>query len=181
VDDNDNDGAISPGDKIRYTIIASNVGQQDIPTGGVSIRDTLDIDVSYVADSMIYDVPETGESTSISGSSFPLADDGLPSKFLFLKRGGTHEISFEVIINNADSMLAGKDTIYNEGTVTFGAADFPFRLEFKMFEALVDIEKSYYMGFGPESQCADATLVTGGRRRCHVLFQSHEYWYSLFG
>jgi uncharacterized repeat protein (TIGR01451 family) len=161
VDDNDNDGAISPGDKIRYTIIASNVGQQDIPTGGVTIRDTLDPDVSYVADSMIYDVPETGESTPISGSPFPLAGDGLPSQFPFLKRGGTHEISFEVIINDADSMLVGKDTIYNEGTVTFGAADVPFRLEFKMFEALVDIEKSYFMGFGPAIQCSEATLVTG--------------------
>jgi uncharacterized repeat protein (TIGR01451 family) len=161
VDDNDNDGAISPGDKIRYTIIASNVGQQDIPTGSVTIRDTLDPDVSYVADSMIYDVPETGESIPISGSSFPLAGNGLPSQFLFHKRGGTHEISFEVIIDSADSMLVGKNTIYNEGTVTFGAADVPFQLEFTMFEALVDIEKSFYVGFGPESQCSEATLVTG--------------------
>ena len=132
VDDNDNDGAISPGDKIRYTIIASNVGQQDIPTGGVSIRDTLDIDVSYVADSMIYNVPGTGESTSISGTSFPLAGDGLPSQFVFLKRGGTHEISFEVIINTADSMLVGKDTIYNEGSVTFGGAVVVYELETRL-------------------------------------------------
>jgi hypothetical protein len=47
---------------------------------------------------------------------------------------GAHEISFEVIINDDDSMLLGKDTIYNEGTVTFGIASvLPFRLEFCMF------------------------------------------------
>jgi uncharacterized repeat protein (TIGR01451 family) len=132
VDDNDNDGAISPGDKIRYTIIASNVGQQDIPAGGVTIRDTLDIDVSYVADSMIYDVSGTDESTSISGSSFPLAGDGLPSQFVFRKRGGTHEISFEVIINNADSMLVGKDTIYNNGSISFGGAVVAYELETRL-------------------------------------------------
>jgi uncharacterized repeat protein (TIGR01451 family) len=161
VDDNDNDGQIGPGDKIRYTIIASNVGQQDIPTGGVTIQDTLDPDVSYVADSMRYEVPGTGESAPISGSSFRLAGDGLPSHFPFLKRGGTHEISFEVIINDADSILLDKDTIYNEGTVTFGVANVPFRLEFRLFEALIDIEKTFYMGHGTESQCSESKLWTG--------------------
>jgi uncharacterized repeat protein (TIGR01451 family) len=132
VDDNDNNGEISPGDKILYTIVVSNVGQQDIPTGGVTIKDTLDPEVTYVADSMIYNVPETDESAPISGSSFPLAGDGLPSQFVFRKRGGTHEISFEVIINNADSMLVGKDTIYNNGSISFGGAVVAYELETRL-------------------------------------------------
>jgi hypothetical protein len=81
---------------------------------------------------MIYNVPETDESAPISGSSFPLAGDGLPSQFVFRKRGGTHEISFEVIINNADSMLVGKDTIYNNGSISFGGAVVAYELETRL-------------------------------------------------
>jgi uncharacterized repeat protein (TIGR01451 family) len=155
VDDNDNDGQISSGDKIKYTIVASNVGQQDIPTGGVTIKDTLDPDVSYVPDSMRYEVPETGESAVISGSSFLLASDGLPSQFPFLKRGGTAEISFDVTINEAESI--NKDTIYNEGTVTFGTANVPFRLELRLAaEALIAIEKTVYMGHGDKCHGNDS-------------------------
>jgi uncharacterized repeat protein (TIGR01451 family) len=135
VDDNDNDGQISSGDKIKYTIVPSNVGEQDIPPGCVTIQDTLDPDVSYVPNPMRYEVPETGESALVSGSSFPLAGGGLPSQFTFLMRGGTAEISFDVTINEAAESIneaaesINKDTIYNELAVTFDTANFPFRLE----------------------------------------------------
>jgi uncharacterized repeat protein (TIGR01451 family) len=145
--DNDNDGQISSGDKIKYTIVASNVGQQDIPAGGVTIKDTLDPDMSYVPNSMRYEVTGTGESTLISGSSFPLAGDGLPSQLPFLKSGETAQISFDVTINDAESTY--KDTIYTEGTVTFGTATVPFRLELRLaVAALISIEKTVYMGHG---------------------------------
>jgi uncharacterized repeat protein (TIGR01451 family) len=164
IGDTDNSGNISPGDKIKYTIVVSNVGQNDIPTGGVTIQDTLDTDVTYVANSMLYSVPETGESASISGSSFPLAGDGLPSMFPFLKRGGTHEISFEVIINDAGTI--NKGSILNTGTVTFGnggsAGYAPFMLETPLeFEADIVIEKTVYMGHGAASDCNGENLLAG--------------------
>jgi uncharacterized repeat protein (TIGR01451 family) len=160
VDDNDNDGEISPGDKIKYTIVISNVGQQDIPTGGVTIKDTLDPAVTYVADSMIYDVPETDETAPISGSSFPLAGDGLPSQFPFLKRGGTHEISFEVVINSAGYIV--QDTIYNNGSISFGGAVVKYSLETRLaFTAKIDIEKTVYLGHNGLVSCNGEELVAG--------------------
>jgi uncharacterized repeat protein (TIGR01451 family) len=167
VDDNDNDGEISPGDKIRYTIVVSNVGQQDIPKGGVTIKDTLDSDVSYVPNSITYEVPETGDSTVIKGSSFPLAGDGLASRFPFLKRGGTAEISYEVTINGAESI--SKDTLINEGTVTFGSEEVPvaFRTALRLAPApassdtSITIEKTVYAGHGSESKGNGSKVLTG--------------------
>jgi uncharacterized repeat protein (TIGR01451 family) len=162
VDDNDNNGEISPGDKIMYTIIVSNVGQQDIPTGAVNIKDTLDAAVTYVADSLEYNVPETGEKATITGSSFPLAGDGLPSQFPFLKRGGTAEISFEVVINDGE-LISEDGAIYNNGSVSFGSAGkatYGLRTVLK-FEADIDIEKTVYMGHNGKVSCNGEELVTG--------------------
>jgi uncharacterized repeat protein (TIGR01451 family) len=160
VDDKDNDGEISPGDKIKYTIVVSNVGQQDIPAGAVTIKDTLDPAVTYVADSMFYDVPETGETAYISGSSFPLAGGGLPSQFPFLKRGGTHEISFEVLIDSADYIV--QDAIYNNGSISFGGAVVNYSLKTILaFTADIDIEKTVYLGHNGLASCNGEELVTG--------------------
>jgi uncharacterized repeat protein (TIGR01451 family) len=162
VDDNDNDGQISPGDKIKYTIVLSNVGQQDIPTGGVTIKDTLDSDASYVPNSTRYDVPETGESAIIDGASFPFAGDGLTSRFPFLKRGGTAEISYEVTINDAVSI--NNDILVNEGTITFGSNNVPvpFRTELRLAPApAITIEKTVYAGHGSESTGNGSKVLTG--------------------
>jgi uncharacterized repeat protein (TIGR01451 family) len=165
VDDNDNDGNISPGDKIKYTIVVSNVGQNDVPVGGVTVKDTLDPDVTFVADSMQYSVPETGDFVPISGAAFPLAGDGINSKFKFLKRGGTHEISFEVTINDAATVT--KDTIFNTGTVTFGSGGggfAPFTLNIRLgfsASAEIDIDKSVYLGQRGPSACNGASLLVG--------------------
>jgi uncharacterized repeat protein (TIGR01451 family) len=165
VDDNDNYGQISPGDKIKYTIVVSNVGQQDIPTGSVTIKDTLDSDVSYVPNTTRYEVPETGESAIISGWTFPLDGDGFASRFPFLKRGGTAEISYEVTINDAKSI--NKETLVNEGFLvdTFGTENIPvpFRTELRLAvaPASIDIEKTVYTGHGTESQCNGLKLLTG--------------------
>lgn len=131
VEDNDNSGGISPGDMIRYTILLSNVGQVDVPVGGLIVKDTLDADVSYVGSSMKYSVPASGEvvavSDSPSGTKFPLDGEGITNKFKFARRGGTHEISFLVIIN--DDISIGKKRIINTGAVSFGLQNVPFVLE----------------------------------------------------
>jgi uncharacterized repeat protein (TIGR01451 family) len=155
VGDNDNSGGITVGDKIRYTILFSNVGQTDVAAGGLTVKDTLDAGVTYVADSMQYSVPLTGESVPIyviaiaeeaptedkgtpirvsgrvtlvdtpANTPFPLDGNGLgiTNQFTIAKRGGTHEISFEVIINTAEN------SIINTGSVSWGGGSVPFRLE----------------------------------------------------
>jgi uncharacterized repeat protein (TIGR01451 family) len=131
VDDNDNSGGFSPGDKIKYTILISNVGQVEVPVGGLIVKDTLDADVSYVSNSMKYFVPASGQGVSVSdspsGTNFPLDGDGIRNKFKFARRGGTHEISFLVIINN--DISANKERIINTGAVSFGLVNVPFTLE----------------------------------------------------
>jgi uncharacterized repeat protein (TIGR01451 family) len=128
VEDNDNSGGITVGDKIRYTILFSNVGQTDVAAGGLTVKDTLDAGVTYVADSMQYSDPTESRLVSISGTPntpFPLDSNGLgiTNQFMIAKRGGTHEISFEVIINTAGS------SIINTGSVSWGGGSVPFRLE----------------------------------------------------
>jgi uncharacterized repeat protein (TIGR01451 family) len=131
VDDNDNNGSISPGDTIKYTIRISNVGQVEVPVGGLIVQDTLDADVSYVSNSMKYSVVASGEEVSVSdspsGTKFPLDVDGISSKFKFARRGGTHEISFLVVINYGISV--DKKSIINTGAVSFGFVNVPFTLE----------------------------------------------------
>jgi uncharacterized repeat protein (TIGR01451 family) len=126
VDDNDNSGGITVGNKIRYTILFSNVGRTDVAAGGLTVKDTLDAGVTCVTDLVQYSVPETSESVSISGPSFPLDANGLgiTNQFTMAKRGGTHKISFEAIINTA----AG-NSIINTGSISFGGGSVPFRLE----------------------------------------------------
>jgi uncharacterized repeat protein (TIGR01451 family) len=131
VDDKDNSGNISPGDTIKYTILISNVGQVDVPVGGLIVKDTLDADVSYVSNSMTYSVLASGEEVSVSdspsGTKFPLDVDGISNKFKFARRGGTHEISFLVVINY--DISADKKRIINTGAVSFGFVNVPFTLE----------------------------------------------------
>jgi uncharacterized repeat protein (TIGR01451 family) len=131
VDDNDNSGSISSGDKIKYTILISNVGQVEVPAGGLIVKDTLDADVSYVSNSMKYSDPASGQVVSVSdspsGTKFPLDGDGISNKFKFARRGGTHEISFLVVINYDISV--DKKRIINNGAVSFGLVNVPFTLE----------------------------------------------------
>jgi uncharacterized repeat protein (TIGR01451 family) len=131
VDDNDNSGSISPGDTIKYTILISNVGQVDVPVGGLIVKDTLDADVTYVSNSMKYSVLASGEEVSVSdspsGTKFPLDGDGISNKFKFARRGGTHEISFLVVIDY--DISADKKRIINTGAVSFGFVNVPFTLE----------------------------------------------------
>jgi uncharacterized repeat protein (TIGR01451 family) len=164
VDDNDNSGSISPGDKIRYTILISNVGQVEVPGGGLIVKDTLDADVSYVTNSMMYSVPASGEvvavSDSPSGTKFPLDGDGISSKFKFARRGGTHEISFLVVINDDNSV--DKKRIINTGAVSFAGVNVPFKLETPLeFSAKIEIEKTVYLGHNGRASCNGKEEVTG--------------------
>jgi hypothetical protein len=84
-----------------------------------------------VSNSMQYSVTALGKlvtvSDSPSGTEFALDGDGISSKFKFARRGGTHEISFPVFINDVNSI--DKNRIINTGAVLFGGVSVPFRLE----------------------------------------------------
>jgi hypothetical protein len=92
------------------------------------VKDTLDAGVTYVSDSTKYSDPTENCLVSISrtpNTPFPLDGNGLgiTNQFTIAKRGGTHEISFEVIINTAGN------SIINTGSVSWGGGSVPFRLE----------------------------------------------------
>jgi uncharacterized repeat protein (TIGR01451 family) len=96
----------------------------------------------------------TDESSTVAGN-------GLPSRFPFLKRGGTHEISFEVIIKDAQSINTG--VILNMGSITFGSGGIvPFKLETRLgFDAHIDIGKTVNKGHGPATACSGVDLLAG--------------------
>jgi hypothetical protein len=94
------------------------------------VRITHDLDpyVSYVPGTLVYSGPGQDKTTAddSSGSAFPLDYDGIKSEFVFEGRGGTHEISFEVVIDKAQKTM--KNIVVNEGSVWFGTSRVQFEL-----------------------------------------------------
>ena len=83
VEDADDDGFMTPGDTIEYTVEFLNVGRQ--PVSGLTLKDELPADVDYVADSSAFFSThrESSNNTShniadnASGDAFPFGGEGL--------------------------------------------------------------------------------------------------------
>ena len=83
VEDADDDGFMTPGDTIEYTVEFLNVGRQ--PVSGLTFKDELPADVDYVADSSAFFSThrESSNNTShniadnASGDAFPFGGEGL--------------------------------------------------------------------------------------------------------
>jgi uncharacterized repeat protein (TIGR01451 family) len=147
--DMNGDGLIGPNDKIKYTIRVSNVGQGDVATGSLVIKDTLDANVDYVAGSLTYNSPGPLQQT-YSGTAFPLAGNGITNPFDFEGRGGTHDVVFEVIIKEN----AAKETIVNNGSIAFDGTTIPFTNTLPLdFVANVKITKTVYAGRNGVAGC----------------------------
>ena len=146
----------------RYTIQVANVGNADVAAGGVIIADTLDDHVSYVPDTLVYSSPDGTKSVAddSSGTKYPLDGDGITNQYVFKRRGGTHELSFEVIIDDAKDCM--KKQIVNNGRVSFGNTNIPFTLTTPLnFKARVKIEKTVYKGHDNRASCNGGELETG--------------------
>lgn len=102
VDDKDGSGDVTFGDEVKWTIKFSNVGPGDLPVGRLTIVDPALPDMTYVEGSAQY-TDHLGVVTAISddssGTKFPLDGAGFKNPKVVPKRGGTHFITFNAIVN----------------------------------------------------------------------------------
>ena len=112
---------VNAGELLQYTIRVSNVGQKDVDKDILIVKDTLDPDVVYVPQSVMMSyqfgtfekipIPD-----SLSGTPFPLDDDGLTIPIALPRRGSTVDIVFKVKI--VDTMSIDKSKIVNKGILS---------------------------------------------------------------
>ena len=114
VEDADDDGFMTPGDTIEYTVEFLNVGRQ--PVSGLTLKDELPADVTYVAGSSAFSSThrESSNNTShniadnASGDAFPFGGNGLDLTIDAnsenggnLRVGGAWYYTYRVRINNS--------------------------------------------------------------------------------
>ena len=111
--DADDDGFMTPGDTIEYTVEFLNVGRQ--PVSGLTLKDELPADVTYVANSSAFSstlrgYPGTSHAIAdnASGDAFPFGGDGLDlsdgtnsENYGNLRVGGAWYYTYRVRINNS--------------------------------------------------------------------------------
>ena len=111
--DADDDGFMTPGDTIEYTVEFLNVGRQ--PVSGLTLKDELPADVTYVANSSAFSSTHRVSSNNTShdiadnasGNAFPFGGEGLNLSYETnsehggnLRVGGAWYYTYRVQINN---------------------------------------------------------------------------------
>jgi uncharacterized repeat protein (TIGR01451 family) len=129
VDDADKNGKVSPGDKLEYTIQVQNVGPgTDIVAGGYTLLDDqMPSGVTYIAGTFTAVSAQTGvmwTEDDKTGTPFPLDGTGFASKAELVRRGGTHDYKFQVLINSGADKLS---PLVNRGVLKMPSRpDLPF-------------------------------------------------------
>ncbi|MGE0085837.1 MAG: hypothetical protein AB7S75_15620, partial [Desulfococcaceae bacterium] len=102
--DADNNGSVTPGDTIRYTVTIPNTGTQD--ASGVEFADSIPVHTVYVADS----VNASGGTAVYSSTAKRIEWTG------DVAAGSSVTIGFDVIV---DSGIAVGTVLYNQGAVKY--------------------------------------------------------------
>ena len=89
--DADGDGAPSPGDTLRYTIVVRNTGNG--PATGVALNDTPDSNTTLVAGSVTTTLGTVTRGNTAGDRSVGVDIGGLPS-------GGSATVTFQVVVND---------------------------------------------------------------------------------
>jgi uncharacterized repeat protein (TIGR01451 family) len=126
--DNDNNGVISAGDELLYTIAINNISRA--PVTDILLKDNLPADTTYVPNSTFFTNAAnvtTQIVDDVSGTAFPLDGAGViinPSSALPV--GGTYNVTFKVLIDSFADLDPGRKEILNTGTATSGGVTVPF-------------------------------------------------------
>jgi choice-of-anchor A domain-containing protein/uncharacterized repeat protein (TIGR01451 family) len=128
--DNDGDGFLSPGDRMRYTIAVNNVSR--VPVPDIRLIDMLPEDVTYIPDTTFF-TDEHGSTSQIAddtgeGTPFPLDGEGyLLNPVTALPTRSSYLVTFDVLIKPFEELTPGLTEVLNEGVgIAVGAT-----LEFK--------------------------------------------------
>ena len=97
--DADDDGFMTPGDTIEYTVEFLNVGRQ--PVSGLTLKDELPADVTYVANSSAFSSTLRG----YPGTSHAIADNASGDAFPF--GGNGLDLTIEANSENGGNLVVG--------------------------------------------------------------------------
>jgi uncharacterized repeat protein (TIGR01451 family) len=154
---------VKPGEILTYTIKLLNSGQTDLPGKSLTVFDTLDAKVSYIAGSMsiAYNVGTkvvtAPVADSVSGTPFPLDDAGYVITTTLPKRGGAIDIIFNVKL---DKSITGNEVL-NSGTVKqpFGSPLTFTASSTILFEPLIAVDNKVYVGADEGASCGTAAAL----------------------
>lgn len=146
---------VVPGEEMTYTIRVVNIGQRKLESDLLTVKDVLDSDVSYVANSASY-ASTTGVISapipdSSTGTAFPLDGEGFSIPLEIFRRGGAVDITFKVKLLSSTK----KSKIVNKGTLSqTNLPDLPFDASSVVeYGASVRIDNTVYLGPGGEVKC----------------------------
>ncbi|WP_321418390.1 SdrD B-like domain-containing protein [uncultured Methanomethylovorans sp.] len=139
-EDRDNDGYVSPGDVILYTIVINNIAR--LPVSDILLQDSLPVDVSYVADSITLYKSFTGTTTPITDSgstAFPLDEGGIVlDSNTALPVRQSYTVTFKVTIKNFVNLTPGVAQIVNTGYASSDGVKTPFETRTPLYGSIGD-------------------------------------------
>jgi len=156
---------VGPGETLRYTISLMNVGQRSIPAGSITVVDPTFAHQIYVPGSTTFSsdkgltfkaIPD--DLVSVAGStSFPLDGAGLKSFMDLDRRGGIHEFSFDVIVNENS---LNTTMIHNAGYVKSLNTIKPFSVSTPIkTHPMIKIENTVYSGHDNGASCGNPDIA----------------------
>ncbi|MFA0822905.1 MAG: SdrD B-like domain-containing protein, partial [Methanomethylovorans sp.] len=139
-EDMDNDGYVSPGDVLEYTIVIINTARS--PVDDVLLQDSLPADVIYVEDSTYLNKSATGITTAIPDSgatAFPLDEGGvILDSVNALPVGESYTITFRAIIKDFVDLTPGMTEVVNTGNATANDITIPFEARTPIYGRIGD-------------------------------------------
>lgn len=153
----------APGDILTYTISVQNVGQTVIKAGKYHITDPIPPAGEYVEGSLQYST-DGGKSffavdvsnIDVGSTSFPLDEGGFPSQDDLPRRGGTHQLKYQLRV--VESKVSSLKFI-NTGFVTrpFGS-DVSFEASTDLFfDPIIALDNKVYLGDNGDAGCSGAS------------------------
>jgi len=142
-EDRDNDGYVSPGDVLLYTIVINNIARAPVPD--VLLQDAFPVDAIYVEDSTNLTkeaptIPTTTSPIPDSGTTaFPLDEGGvILDDNVALPVGGSYTVTFKAIIKDFVDLTPGITEIVNTGSATAVGITIPFEARTPIYGRLGD-------------------------------------------
>lgn len=148
------------GDILTYTIKIQNVGQTAVMPSDFTVFDPMMGQASYITGSTKYSVDDGKSYFAIDDDKkgmtpYPLDEGGLPSQRELVRRGGTHHVQFQVLVDPAK--------VTSLEMVNTGWVEVPYgpplgfqadtRLEFR---ASIEVTNLVYKGEDGEGGCTRA-------------------------
>jgi uncharacterized repeat protein (TIGR01451 family) len=165
---------INAGDELLYTIRVANVGQKQVYANDLTVKDSLDSDVTYIPGSTVMKYMFGGNDIiaipdGATGTKFPLDEEGFVIPTQIPRRGGSLDISFKVKV--APTLSENKSKVVNSGFVKQKVGlDLPFEAtSFVIFKASVAVANTVLLGLDG-TKCSTSQEIVAGKFGSNVTY-----------